>query len=125
MSRRPSSRATRTKILSAAPPLASELPTESSVRVYNRRFRQWRYGRCAEFRWHFNCSSMSCRPRRALNARREGKAMGSKQSPADEPRATITSLKDPFRGATQVVFTRDHELIKQWAEKRQAMPATG
>jgi hypothetical protein len=51
--------------------------------------------------------------------------MASKQSPADEPRATVKSLKDPFRGAAQVVFTRDHELIKQWAERRQAMPATG
>lgn len=51
--------------------------------------------------------------------------MTSKQPPADETRATVRSLKDPFRGATQVVVTRDHELIKQWADKRQAMPATG
>lgn len=51
--------------------------------------------------------------------------MTAKPSPADEGRATTTSLNDPFRGATQVVFTRDHELIKQWAEKRQATPATG
>ena len=51
--------------------------------------------------------------------------MTLKQSPADEARATVKSLRDPFRGATHVVFTRDHELIKQWAEKRQATPATG
>jgi len=52
--------------------------------------------------------------------------MTSKQSPADEPRVrSIKTLDGPFRGATQAVFTRDHELIQQWADKRQATPATG
>jgi hypothetical protein len=31
----------------------------------------------------------------------------------------------PLDAATQVVFTRDHEVIKQWALRRQAEPATG
>ena len=52
--------------------------------------------------------------------------MTPNQSPADEPRTrSVKSLDGPFRGATQAVFTRDHELIKQWAAERQAMPATG
>jgi hypothetical protein len=55
----------------------------------------------------------------------EGVAMTSKQS-ADEPRTrSIKSLDGPFRGATEAVFTRDHELIKQWATERHAAPATG
>jgi hypothetical protein len=31
----------------------------------------------------------------------------------------------PLAPAAHVVFTRDHEVIRQWAEKRQAVPATG
>jgi hypothetical protein len=31
----------------------------------------------------------------------------------------------PLAPSTQVVFTRDHEVIRHWAEKRQAVPATG
>jgi hypothetical protein len=31
----------------------------------------------------------------------------------------------PFEPSGQVVSTRDHEVIKRWAEKRQAQPATG
>ena len=31
----------------------------------------------------------------------------------------------PLAPSTQVVFTQDHEVIRQWAEKRQAVPATG
>jgi hypothetical protein len=55
----------------------------------------------------------------------EGGVMTSKQS-ADEPRARrVKSLDGPFRGATRAVFTRDHELIKQWATERHATPATG
>lgn len=51
--------------------------------------------------------------------------MTSKQSP-DEPRArNVKSLDGPFPGATQAVFTRNHELIKQWADERRATPATG
>ena len=52
--------------------------------------------------------------------------MTSKQSPADEPRAhSVKSFDGVFQGATQAVFTRDHELIKKWAAERQATPATG
>ena len=55
----------------------------------------------------------------------EGGVMTFKQT-ADEPRArNIKSLDGPFRGATNAVFTRDHELIKQWATERHATPATG
>ena len=31
----------------------------------------------------------------------------------------------PLAPATHVVFTRDHDVIREWAEKRQAVPATG
>jgi len=31
----------------------------------------------------------------------------------------------PLAPSTDVVFTRDHEVIRKWAEKRQAEPATG
>ena len=31
----------------------------------------------------------------------------------------------PLAPSTHVVFTRDHEVIREWAEKRQAVPATG
>lgn len=31
----------------------------------------------------------------------------------------------PFEPSTDVVFTRDHEVIREWAAKRQAVPATG
>ena len=31
----------------------------------------------------------------------------------------------PFAPSTHVVFTRDHAVIQKWAEKRQAVPATG
>jgi len=37
----------------------------------------------------------------------------------------IESVDSHVRGSTQVVFTRDHELIKRWATERQAEPATG
>ena len=49
--------------------------------------------------------------------------MTPKQS-VDEPRTrNIKSLDG--RGGTQAIFTRDHELIKQWATDRHAAPATG
>jgi hypothetical protein len=52
--------------------------------------------------------------------------MTSKQSPADEPRTrSVKSLEGLFHGATQALFTRDHELIRKWAAERQATPATG
>ena len=31
----------------------------------------------------------------------------------------------PLTPSAHVVFTRDHDVIRQWAEKRQAQPATG
>ena len=31
----------------------------------------------------------------------------------------------PLAPATHVVFTRDHEVIREWADKRQAVPASG
>jgi hypothetical protein len=31
----------------------------------------------------------------------------------------------PLSPATHVVFTRDHDVIREWAKKRQAVPATG
>jgi hypothetical protein len=31
----------------------------------------------------------------------------------------------PLAPSPQVVFTQDHEVIRRWAEKRQATPATG
>ena len=39
----------------------------------------------------------------------------------------ITRVKadTPLEAATDVVFTRDRDVIKQWAEKRRAEPATG
>ena len=38
---------------------------------------------------------------------------------------TRVGTDTPLDSATQVVFTRDHEVIKQWALKHQAEPATG
>jgi|SRR5687767_12999834 len=37
----------------------------------------------------------------------------------------IDSTNSPLRGSTQVVFTRDHNVIKRWARERSAEPATG
>ncbi len=31
----------------------------------------------------------------------------------------------PLAPSTHVIFTRDHDLIREWAKKRQAAPATG
>ena len=31
----------------------------------------------------------------------------------------------PLSPSTHVVFTRDHDVIREWAKKRQAVPATG
>ena len=38
---------------------------------------------------------------------------------------TRVGTDTPLDQATEVVFTRDHEVIKQWALKRRAEPATG
>ena len=37
----------------------------------------------------------------------------------------VESVDSPLRSSTDVVFTRDHELITRWATERQAEPATG
>lgn len=37
----------------------------------------------------------------------------------------VTSPVTPLRGTTQVVFTRDHDTVRRWAEERRAEPATG
>jgi hypothetical protein len=48
------------------------------------------------------------------------------QSRSDPSHARgVKTLDDPFRGSTHVVFTRDHDNIRRWAEQRQAEPATG
>ena len=50
----------------------------------------------------------------------------NQQSPHDEPRTrNLKPIENPLRGASRVVFTRDHEVIKRWAASRQAEPATG
>lgn len=45
---------------------------------------------------------------------------------ASEPDA-VTRLKsvDEAGGSTSVLLTRNHEVIRRWAEERQAQPATG
>ena len=44
----------------------------------------------------------------------------------DYPRIqTAESVDSAIRPSTQVVFTRDHEVIKRWAAERRAEPATG
>ncbi len=49
-----------------------------------------------------------------------------RQSLSDPPPARgVKTLDDPFRGSTRVVFTRDHDNIRRWAEQRHAEPATG
>ena len=48
------------------------------------------------------------------------------QSPHETPQTrALRAIDNPFRGASRVVFTRDHELIKRWAAERHAEPATG
>ena len=37
----------------------------------------------------------------------------------------IDPVESAVGGSTQLVFTRDHEVIKRWALERQADPATG
>ena len=38
---------------------------------------------------------------------------------------SVASGDTPLGGSAEVVFTRDHDVIKRWAEERQAEPATG
>ena len=48
------------------------------------------------------------------------------KSPQDEPQTrNLKPIENPLRGASHVVFTRDHAVIKRWAAERQAEPATG
>jgi hypothetical protein len=48
------------------------------------------------------------------------------QLPDDQPQTReLHPTPRPFRGASRVVFTRDHDVIKRWAAERSAEPATG
>jgi hypothetical protein len=38
---------------------------------------------------------------------------------------SVESVDSPLPSSTQVVFTRDHAVIRRWAEQHQAEPATG
>jgi hypothetical protein len=38
---------------------------------------------------------------------------------------SVDSVDGPIGRSTQVVFTRDHDVIMRWAGERQARPATG
>ncbi len=53
--------------------------------------------------------------------------MTSERQPRhDEPQTrNIRPPENPIRGASRLVFTRDHDVIKRWATDRQAEPATG
>lgn len=37
----------------------------------------------------------------------------------------VESPDTPIRSSAEVIFTRDHEMIRRWAEERRAQPATG
>jgi hypothetical protein len=41
------------------------------------------------------------------------------------PTRSVKSIDNPFRGSTNALFTRDHDVIRRWAGERQAEPATG
>src|SRR5262245_63353331 len=41
------------------------------------------------------------------------------------PIRSVKAIDNPFRGSAHVVFTRDHDAIRNWAARRQAEPATG
>ena len=43
----------------------------------------------------------------------------------EQPNIAGVHAGSPADASSHVVFTRDHEVIKQWAAKRQAEPATG
>ena len=49
-----------------------------------------------------------------------------REVPHAEPQTrNVRPIDNPFRGASRVVFTRDHDVIKRWATDRQAEPSTG
>jgi hypothetical protein len=43
----------------------------------------------------------------------------------EQPHIDGVRADTPANSSGQVVFTRDHDVIKRWATKRQAAPATG
>jgi hypothetical protein len=43
----------------------------------------------------------------------------------EEGRISNVRADMPLAPSTHVVFTRDHEVIRKWADRRQAVPATG
>lgn len=45
--------------------------------------------------------------------------------PGVPPSRIVSSVGETTSGATHVVFTRDHAVIKRWAAARHAEPATG
>jgi hypothetical protein len=45
--------------------------------------------------------------------------------PDERPIHDANSTDRPVRDSMEVVFTRDHELIRRWAAARKAEPATG
>jgi hypothetical protein len=48
------------------------------------------------------------------------------QPPPTEPRVrSVKSIDTAFHASTELVFTRDHEMIRRWAAERHADPATG
>jgi hypothetical protein len=50
----------------------------------------------------------------------------NRESPPESPQTrNLKPIENPLRGASHVVFTRDHDVIKRWAKERQAEPATG
>jgi hypothetical protein len=54
------------------------------------------------------------------------KMTGNRQSSPDQPPPrSVKAFENPIRGSSQVVFTRDHDVIQRWAAQRQAEPATG
>jgi hypothetical protein len=46
--------------------------------------------------------------------------------PRDQPKTrAVKTIDNPFRGSKRVTFTRDHDVIREWAAERRAEPATG
>ncbi len=45
--------------------------------------------------------------------------------PEERAAGSVKVLDNLFQGSMQVVFTRDHDVIRRWAAQRQAEPATG
>jgi hypothetical protein len=54
------------------------------------------------------------------------KMTDNRQSLPDQPSPrSVKTFDSRFGEATEVVFTRDHDVIQRWAAKRRAEPATG